>query len=114
MVKRRGLLAFTKYQVVGSLRESFIREQHAMMQRVLPAFCIAIITTLVVFLTEFDDMIPRWFNVYISVPFLLFMTIRAIYWCRSFLKGPEPQGGLKFEVQQTGLRFQFGRLQVVS
>lgn len=91
MVKRRGLLAFTKYQVVGSLRESFIREQHAMMQRVLPAFCIAIITTLVVFLTEFDDMIPRWFNVYISVPFLLFMTIRAIYWCRSFLKGPEPQ-----------------------
>ncbi len=90
MVKRQGLLAVTKNQVVGSLRESFIREQHAMLQRVLPALYAALIVTLIIFTVTFRDTLPVWIDVYVPVIFLLFMLPRMTYWFISFRKGREP------------------------
>ncbi len=91
MEKRNSLLAFTKGQAVGSLREAFIREQHAMLQRVMPALYAAMITTLVIFLANFSEIVPSWFNAYFSIPVLLFMILRGTYWYKSFLKGRQPE-----------------------
>lgn len=90
MGKLRGLLTFSKKPVMGSLREAFIREQHAMLQRVLPALYAALIVTLITFTVTFRETLSIWIDVYLPAAFLLFMIPRMNYWFISFKKGREP------------------------
>ena len=90
MKNRRGLLAFSNKHIMGKLRESLVREQHAMLQRVLPALHAALIVTLIIFTVTFRDPLPVWIDVYLPALFLLFMVPRMTYWFRSSRKGREP------------------------
>ena len=90
MEKRRSLSAFSNKRKIGKLREAYIREQHAMLQRVLPAAYAALIITLIVFTVSFKGSLPAWIDVYIPTLFLIFMISRLIYWYKSFRKGLEP------------------------
>ena len=76
-------------QKSGKLREALVREQHRMLQRVMPTLYLTMIATLSIFLTAFDNSAPEWFNIYVSAPVLIFMIARGLYWYNSYLKGPE-------------------------
>ena len=80
MTKLWSILHSDRSRVVGSLKETFLREQHALLAKVIPSVYVGNIAALIIFYQFSWIDAPVWYTYYVPVVLLFFMLVRLVYW----------------------------------